>query len=265
VNIENETALITGGSSGIGYEMAKELASRGCNLILVSNEEEKLLKVKDEFEREYHVTVTPICMNLALQNAAEELYAECVRQEFQVSILINNAGMFFFGQTVKTDINQGKMLLNLHVVTPSILSVLFGRGMKERRHGYIAFMSSISAYKDFPGISFYGSTKRYLMSFAKSLRCEMKEYGVSVTCLCPGATATNLYSTTKAPVTIDLALKIGIMTTPDKVARKGLDAIFHKKATYIPGIINKIMVLIAVLMPQRIIDFINTRTKFLKD
>jgi short-subunit dehydrogenase len=265
MNFENELALITGASSGIGYEMAKELASRGCNLVLVSNEKEKLLTIKGEFERDYHITVNQLCMDLARQNAAEELYEACKTQGLQVSILISNAGMFFFGQTVKTDVTRGKMLLNLHVVTPSILSVLFGRGMKERRHGYIAFMSSISAYKDFPGISFYGSTKRYLMSFAKSLRSEMKEYGVSVTCICPGATATNLYNAAKAPVNLDLALKTGIMMRPDKVARKGLNALFHKKATYIPGIINKIMVLIAVLTPQFLIDFINTRTKFLKD
>jgi uncharacterized protein len=263
-NPTKETALITGSSSGIGYELAKEFAARGCDVVLVSNESEKLEQVKAQIERDYRVTAHVIPMDLARQQAAEDLFAECRRRGLVITILVNNAGMFFFGEAVMAQIERAIMLLNLHVITPTMLAVLFGRQMKERGHGYILFISSISAYKAFPGISFYGSTKTYLMNFAKSLRSEMKSYGVFVTCVCPGATATNLYDAAKTPVNMDLALKTGIMATPDKVARHAVDSLFKKKAVTIPGVINKIMVLIALLIPQWVIDFIKERTRFLK-
>ena len=185
-----ETALITGGSAGIGYEIAKILGSMGCDLVLASNERDRLNAIKREFEKKYRIKVTVIAADLARQDAAARLYGACRRKRLTVDVLVNNAGTFFFCEAVMADSDRAMRLMNLHIITPSMLCALFGRGMKERRHGYILNVASISGYRDFPGISFYGSSKRYLRSFTKSLRCEMKKYNVKVTCLSPGATAT---------------------------------------------------------------------------
>lgn len=259
-----ETALITGGSSGIGHAMAKEFAARGCDLILVSDEKQRLADVKREIERDHGVTVEILHVNLAQQNAAQKLYTECAQRDYTISILINNAGIFSFGETVEGDVDRGIAMLNLHVITPSILAALFGKEMKSRRHGYIVFISSISAYRAFPGISFYGATKRYLLDFAKSMRCELAEYGVSVTCICPGAVATDLYSRAKIRVNMDLASKLGVMSAPDRVARLGVDAVFKKKAVYIPGVFNKAAVGFSIVVPQMLIDMLKAKTGYLK-
>jgi short-subunit dehydrogenase len=264
MNHSKDTALITGGSSGIGYAMAKEFAARGCDLVLVSDEEERLADVKGEFERDYAVMVQVIHMNLAQQYAAQQLYAECARRNLEISILVNNAGLFSFGETVEVDLDRSVAMLNLNVITPSILAVLFGSDMKRRGRGYIVFVSSISAYRAFPGISFYGSTKRYLLSFAQSMRCELADTGVSVTCICPGATATDLYDRAEVPVNMNLALKLGVMSTPDRVARLGVDAMFKKRAICIPGVFNKVAVGVSVVMPQLLIDLIKAKTGYLK-
>jgi short-subunit dehydrogenase len=264
MNSSKDVALITGGSSGIGYAMAKEFAARDCDLVLVSNEEVKLAEVKEEIERDFAVTVQVIHMDLARQNAAQELRAQCARQDLEISILVNNAGFFSFGETVDVDVDRGIAMLNLHVITPSILATLFGRDMKARGRGYVVFISSISAYRAFPGVAFYASTKRYLLNFAKSMRSELADTGVSVTCICPGATATDLWDKAKVAIDMDLASKVGVMGTPDRVARLGVDAVFEKRAVCIPGLFNKAAVGVSVVIPQLLIDLIKEKTGYLK-
>jgi short-subunit dehydrogenase len=111
-------------------------------------------------------------------------------------------------------------MLQLHVVTPSLLARYFARDMRARRRGHILFVSSISAWRDFPGIAWYGSFKRYLRSFAASLREELRIWGVNVTCLVPGAVATSLYDRTAIPV--QTAVKYGVMRDPVRVAKAGV-------------------------------------------
>lgn len=111
-------------------------------------------------------------------------------------------------------------MLYLHVTTPTQLCYYFGQEMKKRRHGYILNMSSLSCWLPYPGITLYASTKRYLKSFSRGLRSELLDYGVSVTVLCPGAVATNLYNLSDNLKT--LAIRLGIMMRPEKLAKKGL-------------------------------------------
>jgi short-subunit dehydrogenase len=255
---DGSLALVTGASSGIGFEISKVLAMEGYNLIIVSNEKKQLGEIKKIFEKDYGIGVTAITMDLAEQGAAIRLHQMCGKKKLVVDILVNNAGMFFFGEAVEASPDKAQSLLGLHVVTHSLMCTLFGRDMKERKRGYILTTGSIAGYRNFPGISYYGASKSYLMSFSSSLRCEMKDYNVSVTCVCPGATATNLYG--KPGFDMGLAVKTGIMVTPEKVARAAVRAMFRGKGVFIPGILNKIMVFIACVMPQFVIDFIKRHT-----
>lgn len=258
----NETVLLTGACSGIGLEMARILAARGYQLIVVSHRKEPLHNAAHDLQSRFGVGVFPIVMDLAGSNAAEQLFERVESLQLTVDILINNAGMFFFGEVADTNPQLANQMLALHVTTPSLLATLFSKQMRSRKRGHILFVSSISAWRDFPGIAYYGSTKKYLRGFAKALRSELAPYGVNVTCLAPGATATGLYDPNVVPV--DLAKKLGVMMPAESVAQAGLEALFQNEGECMPGVLTRAMTAAAVAMPQPVIDWIRRRGPWLK-
>ena len=254
-------ALVTGASSGIGRAMALRLGSLGYALVLVSERADDLTAVAEEIRAAHEVAVHPVVMDLARPEAAEELYAAVRALGVEVDILVNNAGFFFFGEAVDASPERANAMLQLHVVTPSLLCTRFGRDMRTRGRGHVLIVSSISAWRDFPGISYYGSSKKYLRGFARALRSELGVHGVNVTCLAPGATATGLYDPNVVPV--ERAKRLGIMMDADLVAEAGLRAMFAGRAEHIPGMLTQLMTLGAVLTPQWVIDLIRRRAPWL--
>jgi short-subunit dehydrogenase len=250
---------VTGACSGIGLEIAKELAHRGYALVLVSNRPESLETAARELSEHYDVETRPICMDLACQGAGAALTEELRQRGLDVGILISNAGMFFYGEVADTDPAHAEAMLQLHVVTPSILALNLGKEMRVRRSGHILFVSSISAWRDFPEIAYYGSSKCYLRSFAASLREELAVWGVNVTCLAPGATATCLYQNTSIPV--DLAVKYGVMREPAGVARAAVEGMLAGKAVVIPGFSAKAMAVTMRLLPRWLIGVVHKRSR----
>jgi uncharacterized protein len=247
-------ALVTGACSGIGKAIATRLASRSHPLVLVSDRAQPLAAVAEELRAAHGVDVHPIAMDLARPTAAAELYEAVTERGLEVGILVNNAGMFFFGEAVDAHRDRANAMLQLHVVTPSLLCARFGRDMRARRRGHILIVSSISAVRDFPGIGFYGSSKKYLRGFARSLRSELGLYGVNVTCLLPGPTETGLYDPSVVPV--GLARRLGVMLSPDVVAEAGLRAMFAGQAEHTPGLLSRAMTAMAILTPQPAIDLL---------
>ena len=256
-----KVALITGSSSGIGLEMAHFVAQRGYNLLLVSNDEEGLIKAKNILSA-YPIETTIYSMDLAQESAANELYHYTKENDFEVEVLINNAGIFFFGEVAETDVQKAQILINLHVATVTQLCIFFAKEMKTRKKGYILNTSSISAYKDFPGIAFYGASKSFIKSFTRSLRTEMRYYGVYVTCLSPGATATNLYD--DKGINVELGKKLGIMMSAKSVAKSGVRALFNNRANVVPGVVTKIMLGFSIITPHWVIYQIRKHSKWLK-
>ncbi len=206
--------------------------------------------------------MSPIVLDLARPEAAGELFEAVAALGLEVDVLVNNAGMFFFGEVADADPARANALLQLHVVTPSLLCTRFTRGMRARRRGHVLIVSSISAWRDFPGIGYYGSSKKYLRGFACALRCELGAYGVNVTCLAPGATATGLYDA--SVVTVGLARRLGVMMDAEAVARAGLEAMFRGEAEHTPGALSRAMVAAAVVTPQGVIDWIRRRGPWLR-
>ncbi len=249
-----KVALVTGACSGIGLELATILGSLGYTLILASNRAAALDEVAASLRAQHGVAAHPVAIDLARAEAAGELCAAIEALGIEVDILVNNAGMFFFGEVADADPARANALLQLHVVTPSLLCTRLGRGMRERGRGQVLMVSSISAWRDFPGIGYYGSSKKYLRGFACSLRSELGPYGVNVTCLSPGATATALYDPAVVPV--ELARRLGVMMDAEAVARAGLEAMFRGDAEHIPGALTRLMKSAAVATPQRVIDWI---------
>ncbi len=255
-------ALITGGSSGIGLALAHTLAERGYSLLLVSNQQDALEQCKTSIEKRYSVNCHIFFSDLSKPDAAQKVFDFTRKQNIEVEVLVNNAGILVFSETVEAPIEKINSILHLHVHTPTLLCRLLGNEMKQRKHGYILNVSSISAVMPYPGISIYGPSKTYMRYFTRALRSEMKIYGVPVSCLIPGATATALYNPDK--VNLKLAMKLGVMHSPEVVARKGVRALFKNKAECIPGLLNKITVGLLPVIPKGLIYLIHKHTHLLE-
>lgn len=245
-------ALITGGSSGMGLEYARQLAAKGYDLLLVSNQPEELDKTASALSKAYQVNVIGHSQDLATETAAEELFGFCQAENLQIDILINNAGMFFFEEL--TTENQAKALtmLRLHIFTPTRLCILFGDAMKQRGSGYILNVSSMAAKLPCPGITTYSATKAYLKSFSKSLYYELRPYGVGMTVVCPAAIATPLYKL--KPSLLKLGVKIGLIGTPQWLVRRALRGMFHKRRVVKPGFMNIYLPPLIAILPKRLVD-----------
>lgn len=245
-------ALITGGSSGMGLEYARQLAAKGHDLLLVSNRQEELTKATEELSQAFGVNVMGRYQDLAQETAAEELFGYCQAENLQIDILINNAGMFFFEELSTENEAKALVMMRLHMLTPTRLCLLFGEEMKKRGKGYILNMSSMAAKLPCPGITIYSATKAYLKSFGKSLYFEMRPYGVGVTTVCPAAIATPLYKL--KPSLLKLGVNMGLIGTPQWLVRRALRRMFHHRRVVKPGMMNYYLPPLIAILPKRLVD-----------
>ena len=220
-------ALVTGASSGIGLQYATELAKKRHDLILVSNQEKEIAEVATTLSKQYGIKAIGLYRNLAIDNAAEELHTYCKENNYEIDILINNAGVFFFNELVKTEMKRIEVMLQLHIVTVTKMCRLFGEDMKKRGRGYILNMSSMSAWMTMPGINVYNSSKAFILNFSRSLWYELKPHNVGVTAICPGAVDTGLYGL--SDYWRKIAVGIGVSMRPEKLAQKALKKMFKMK------------------------------------
>lgn len=222
----------------MGLEYARQLAKKGCLLILVSNQQEQLDKAAAELKKNYPSIpdVVTIWSDLAKVEAADELHRLCSQKGLVPDILVCNAGMFFFKELTAGDVNLVSKMLTLHIETNTRLCLLFGEDMKRRGSGRIIIMASMAAKLPTPGITIYSATKAYLMSFGKSLWFEMKPYGVSVTTICPAAVATPLYNL--KPSLMKLGVRLGAIHTPEWLVKRALRASKHSRRVVRPSLMN---------------------------
>ena len=253
-DLSGKTALVTGGSSGMGLEYARELLERGCGVLLVSNREEELNEVKETLSAKYPdgPSVLILCRDLALNGAAKDICDWCDEQGLSIDILVNNAGMFFMHYLHPEDLPLIRTMIGVHVDAVTELSVLFGNKMKERGGGYILNVSSMTARIPAPGIAIYSATKTYLKSFGRSFSYEMRPYGVFVTTVCPAAVDTPLY-----PISDRLRRilkKLGIIKSTRYIVRRALKALFRGRRVISPTLMNGIVPALVAMMPSRLID-----------
>ena len=254
------TALITGGSSGMGLEFARQLAKRGYDLILVSNRQEELEAAAAGLRAEMPVEVAVRCQDLARSEAADDLFAWCTQELGLVpDVLVNNAGMFFFKELHSEDLDRVQAMVDLHVVTVTRLCLLFGEQMKRRGSGRILNVSSMAARIPAPGITIYAATKAYLKSFGRSLSYEFKPYGVSVTTVCPAAIATPLYRLSEKQMKMGLA--VGLIHTPKWLVRRALRAMFRGRRVVSPSFMNFWLPSLIWLLPGFLIAWLWKKLK----
>ena len=245
--MKDSFALVTGASSGIGYQYAREMGSRGYRLIIVSNEADALSEKAEQLRSDFGVDVIDVTMDLGSQTAAENLYCFCTEHKYEVEVLINNAGVYHDRDFLKDSETFNSLILNLHVYTPAMLSYYFGRDMAARRKGYILNMSSVTSEMAIQRMATYSATKAFLKSFSRSMHIELFREGVTVTCVRPGAVATGLYNL--KPSALKAGLALGYIITPEKLARKAVNAMFKGKAQITPGLSSKLLAALVKIIP----------------
>lgn len=240
-------SLVTGASSGIGLEYARQLASRGHNVIIVSNRRDDNESAAVAVRDEYGVVALPLYADLSEAGSADMIYGWCLEHDVEVDILVSNAGILHFGRLAGASPAVIDRIVAIHCTTPVKLCRLFAADMRRRREGRILLMSSMTAWTPYPTMSLYGSTKAFLRNFGQSLWYELRDYGVSVTTVFPGAVDTSLYNLDAG--TRRRLCRLGLMMSAEKVAHKGLRAMFGGRRCCIPGIVTKIEVFMCRLMP----------------
>ena len=251
------TALITGASNGIGLELAKIHASKGDNLVLVARNKGKLDELKTELEAKFSVNVHTIGKDLSAPQSAKEVYEETSRQSIQIDYLINNAGFGDFGMFVDSDWNKDEQMINLNITTLSYFTKLYLQDMVKRGNGKIMNVASTAAFQSGPTMAVYYATKAYVLHFSEALDNEVRDKGVTVTALCPGATESGFQAA--AAMEESALVKGKKLPTSKAVAEYGYAAMMRGKTIAIHGLMNTILAISVRFMPRKLVVMVTRK------
>ena len=247
-------ALITGASSGMGYCYAQQLAARGYQLLIVSNEpaiHEKAAILRND----YSVQVVSLERDLSLPSAAQELHQYCIDNQLEVEVLVNNAGVYHDRDFLLDSERFNSLILNLHMYTPAMLCYYFGQDMVARHKGYILNVCSITSTIAVQRLATYSATKAFLSNFSRALHVELRQKGVIVTDVSPGAVDTGLYNI--HPVFTKMGRALGIIVSPEYLVRRALNALFRGRAkATVPFVWSKLIQLFVALIPTCLLRLI---------
>ena len=233
--------LITGATSGIGYELTNIFAENKYNVIITGRNSEKLIKMKEDLMNKYNINIYTFDKDLSKKNSAIELYNEIIEKDIIIDILINNAGFGYVGAFLDEDIKKDNSMITLNIETVTYLTKLIAKDMVKRNFGKILNVASTGGYHPGPYTAVYYATKSYVLSFSEAMYYELKKYNITVSTLCPGATKTN-FAKNEGKADNPKA------RSPKQVAEYAYKGLMKGKRIIIPGIENKLM----VLLPRKI-------------
>lgn len=243
INQENRNryAVITGATSGIGFELAKLFAKDSYNLVLVARSEERLQKVTDQLKQFYSIEVTPIAKDLFQPGAAKELYDQVKGMNITIDVLVNDAGQGEWGPFIETPLERDIDIIQLNIVSLVTLTKLFLQDMVVRNEGRILQLGSEAGTAPMPLLSVYAATKAFVLSFSAALSDEMKDKNITITVLLPGATDTDFFHKAKQEETV--VYKEKDLASPEDVAKDGYDALMRGENKIISGAKTKMHVM----------------------
>ena len=245
-------ALITGASTGIGKSIAYLLAAKNTKLLLVARSETLLKEMSAALPAQYGIDVQYLTIDLAHEDAAESIFSWVNRNNWPVTMLINNAGYGLSGGFEKYTAQDHAAMMQVNMTTLVNLVALFLPLLKKQPgQSYILNIASTAAYQAIPYLSTYAASKSFVVSFSRALKQELKKTNVSVTCVSPGGTDTDFSQRAQVgPKAMKAGEKVNM--TPDKVAAIAVDAMLHKKTEVITGFINQLGAFLAWLAPKRL-------------
>jgi short-subunit dehydrogenase len=242
-----KTALVTGASMGIGKSLATDLAKRGARLVLVARSADKLEQLAQELKVAHGAQVSVIAMDLAAPRAAADLYAEVKARGLSVDLLVNNAGFGKWGHFGDCDPATYAGMIDLNITSVVELCHAFLPGMVKKGDCGILNIGSTASFVPVPWSAVYAATKAFVLSFSEALAHEYRDRGVQVTCLCPGATASNFAAVANPAA----AHSNDIGDSPDMVAKVGLDALLAGRSSVIAGASNQMVGVLPRLLPRK--------------
>jgi short-subunit dehydrogenase len=241
-----ERALVTGASSGLGLEFARLLAAGGCDLVLVARSGEKLDAIASDLHARHHVNVETLALDLSVSNAARMVF----ERAGACDVLVNNAGFASNGRFDELPEQRIREEVMLDVVTLTELTRLYLPGMRARGRGRVLNVASTAAFLPGPFMAVYYAAKAYVLSFSQAIAEELRGSGVTVTCLCPGATSTGFQE--RAGMGHSLLFRLPAANAAS-VARAGYRAMQQGKDLAIPGISNKFVAFSPKITPRRLL------------
>ena len=245
-------AIVTGASKGLGNALAHQLASKGYNLLLVARSSTILAEEAKLISDRYSVIVHFLALDLSQPKAASSIVDWCSKNQFEPTILVNNAGYScwgFFGD-VELHKHLSMMQVNMNTLvelTHSLIPVL-----KKHKKSFILNVASTAAFQAVPTQIVYAASKSFVRSFSRGLRYELRDTSISVTCLSPGPIATNFIKQAGMEAMQETAKKFEM--SAEEVAKKGLSAMFKGKSESSPGFINFLNVRLSFIVPDAVLE-----------
>ena len=247
-----ETALVTGASSGIGYEMAVLLARNGFDLVLVARNRLAMTVLANRLSTEFSVKVAIYPSDLSERGSTRALFTQLQKDGVVIDVLVNNAGFAIQGPLVDHDNATLLDMLEVNIAALTHLIRLFLPGMIERGHGRILNVSSIGAFMPGPMTAAYFASKAYVLSLSEALANEVRGTGVTVTAMCPGPTRTKFAQ--RARLTATKAFQ-GHLMEPEAVALAGYDAMMKGRSVVVPGLKHRMQLFPTPLVPRRVLAY----------
>ena len=251
-------SLITGASSGIGLEIAKELASRGKNVLLTARREKKLIKLQNEIISKFNVECDFICADLSQDKSVTKIFNFCKQRGYFINILINNAGYALPNFFHNTPIEEEEKFLRVLSTSVISLTKIFLTEMIKKNDGKIMIVSSVAAYAPPSKIqSLYGPVKTFMNRFSEALNLSYNKNNIYSTAVCPGYTVTNFHTASGVQNEMDSVPNF-LKKSASRIAKEGVKGMLDNKKVVVPTKTWKIIVFLLKIVPKKVFDLISS-------
>lgn len=244
--LTNQWALVTGASSGLGEEFARQLAARGMHLVLVARRREPMDKLAEDLHLKHGTRCRVIPADLAEPESPRRVLDEIAQHGITIELLVNNAGFGIVGQVENVDLERTLLMIRLNVSATTELTYRLLPGMLERGRGAILNVSSLSAFQPVAFMGVYAASKAFVLHFSEALHCELKDRGITVTAVCAGVTRTPFFDIAGAPGWLQKHASHPV----DFVVKRALKALARGKQYTVPGWRNYLLTLLVRLAPR---------------
>jgi short-subunit dehydrogenase len=250
----DRTCLVTGASSGIGAELARQLAGRGLGVTLVARRVDRLESLATELSEKHDIAAHVAAADLSDQDSRKRLVDQVAELGVAVDVLVNNAGFSTTGPVHRSDADREVAMIRTDVEAVAALCSLFVPGMVERKRGAVLNVASTAAFQPLPGQAGYGASKAFVLSYSQALRTELARTGVSVTVLCPGPVKTEFGEAAGLdPAESEAALPKIMWLSAEDVAKAAVDGLDKGRSVVIPGAANRLTAHASQITPKRLL------------
>lgn len=245
--LANQWALVTGASSGLGEEFARQLASRGMHLVLVARRQDLLEKLAAELHLQHGTRCRVIQADLSNPAEPKRVLDEIAAQEITIELLVNNAGFGIVGEVDNVDLDRTLEMIRLNISALTELTYRLLPGMLQRGRGAILNVSSLSAFQPVAYMGVYAASKAFVLHFSESLHCELKDRGITVSAVCAGVTRTSFFDIAGASGWLQKHASHPV----DFVVKRALKALSRKQQYTVPGWRNYLLTLLVRIASRR--------------